>query len=259
MDDNYQTYLNRVAKLTLPETYKSQLQHIQPSPKFQALPDGGRKAVAFPGYTVMTPPAEEDTQNNALYQNLDRCQQQLLQLTDSSLIVPVPPSSFHFTLADLIWENAYQYAQENTEKFEIQLRQEIAKIFEQCQQSVRGTLRWQILGLIVMPRAIGVSLVPQDENSYQQILKLRRAIYQSPELTALGMEQHYHFTAHITLGYFGEVTSELDRDRLSRTIAELNYQWLENTPELIIYRAELRKFDDMTRYYREQNWSVLEF
>lgn len=259
MDDNYQTYLNRVAKLTLPDTYKSQLQHIQPSPKFQPLPGGGRKAVAFPGYTVITPPAEEDTQNNALYQNLERCQQQILQLTGDSLIVPVPPSSFHFTLADLIWENAYQYAQENTEKFEIQLRQEIAKIFEQYQQSVRGTIRWQVLGLIVMPRAIGVSLVPQDENSYQQILKLRRAIYQSPELTALGMEQHYHFTAHITLGYFGEVTSELDRDRLSRTIAELNYQWLENTPELRIYRAELRKFDDMTRYYREQNWSVLEF
>ncbi|KJH73548.1 DUF1868 domain-containing protein [Aliterella atlantica] len=259
MDDNYQTYLNRVAKSALPETYKSQLQHIQASPKFQPLPDGRRKAVAFPGYTVMTPPAEEDAQNTALYQSLEKCQQQLLQFTDN-LIVPVPPSSFHLTLADLIWENAYQYAQENTEKFELQLHSAIAKIFEQFPQITdNNPIRWQILGLLIMPRAIGVALVPQNEIAYNRILQLRRAIYQSPELTALGMEQHYHFTAHITLGYFGEVTPELDRDRLSTTIAELNYQCLENTPELSIYRAELRKFDDMTRYYREQNWTVLEF
>lgn len=259
MDDNYQTYLNRVAKSALPETYKSQLQHIQASPKFQPLPDGRRKAVAFPGYTVMTPPAEEDAQNKALYQSLENCQQQLLQLT-GSLIVPVPPSSFHLTLADLIWESAYQYAQEKTEKFELQLHSAIAKIFQQVGKTAEDNpIRWQILGLIVMPRAIGVSLVPQNESSYDRIVQLRRAIYQSPELTALGMEQHYHFTAHITLGYFGEVTPELDRDRLSRTIGELNYQCLENTPELTVYRAELRKFDDMTRYYREQNWSVLEF
>ncbi len=260
MDDNYQTYLNRVVKLAMPENYKTQVQHIQPSPKFQVLPGGGRKAVPFAGYTVIAPPAQEDNQNTDFYQSLNSFQQQLIELTPDNLIVPVPPGSLHVTLADLIWESAYHYAQEKVENFDVQLHSAISKIFEQYQQSktLNTPIEWQVLGIIVMPRAIGVSLVPKNENSYNQILNLRRAIYQSPELTALGLEQHYHFTPHITLGYFGEVAIDNDRDRLSNTISELNQQ-LSDYPEFKIYQAELRKFDDMTRYYRQSDWSILTF
>ena len=260
MDDNYQTYLNRVVKLAMPENYKTQVQHIQSSPKFQPLPGGGRKAIGFAGYTIIAPPAQEDNQNSEFYNSLTSCQNQLIELAPDNLIVPVPPSSFHITLADLIWESAYHYAQENVEKFDERLYSAISKIFEQYQQSKSLTtpIEWQVLGIIVMPRAIGVSLVPKNENSYNQILNLRRAIYQSPDLTALGLEQHYHFTPHITLGYFGEVTPDTDRDRLSKAIVELNQQ-LSEYPEFKIYQAELRKFEDMTSYYRQSDWSILTF
>jgi len=259
LDDNYQTYLNRVAKLAMPESYKSQVQHIQSSPKFQILPTGERKAVPFAGYTVIAPPAQEDNQNSDFYQSLNSFQKQLIELTPDNLIVPVPPSSLHITLADLIWESAYHYAQEKIDEFDTQLPSAIAKVFEQYQQSKPAStpIEWQVLSVIVMPRAIGVSLVPKNENAYNQILNLRRAIYQSPDLTALGLEQHYHFTPHITLGYFGEVAQDLDRDRLSDTIGELNQQ-LSDYP-FKIYQAELRKFDDMTHYYREPDWSILTF
>lgn len=247
-----------MARLTLPETYRSQLQHIQQSPKFQPRPEGGRP-VPFPGYTVITPPSEEEAQNFVFYKNLHICQQQLLQSLDSGLFVPVPHASFHLTLADLIWDSAYHYANQNSE-FEVQLRYAIAQIFQQCRKLMTQTnrIRWQMLGLRVMTRAIGVCLVPKDENSYEQILNFRRTIYQNLALTGLGIEQHYHFTAHVTLGYFGELSPLLDRDRLSVTISGLNQQWLDS-PELWIHRAELRKFDDMTRYYREPDWPVLEF
>ena len=259
MDDNYQTYLNRVAKLAMPESYKTQVQHIQSSPKFQILPNGERKAVPFAGYTVIAPPAQEDNQNSNFYQSLNGFQKQLIELTQDNLIVPVPPSSLHITLADLIWESAYHYAQEKIDEFDTQLPNAIAKVFEQYQQSkpVSTPIEWQVLSVVVMPRAIGVSLVPKNENAYNQILNLRRAIYQSPDLTALGLEQHYHFTPHITLGYFGEVAPNLNRDRLSDTIGELNQQ-LSDYP-FKIYQAELRKFDDMTHYYRKPDWSILTF
>ena len=258
MDDNYQTYLNRVARMTLPETYKSQVQHIQPSPKFKLYP-GGNRAVPFPGYTIMTPTAAADTTNSSFYEYLRLCQQQLLQLPESDLIVPVPPASFHFTLADLIWDSAFRYANENPE-FEAQLRDRVATIFQDYQQSLTQTseLRWQLLGLSMMPRAIGVFLVPQDENSYNQILHFRRKIYQNPELTKLGIEQHYHFTAHITLGYFGNLSANLDRDRLSDSLFSFNQQWQEQALELSVYRAELQKFDDMTHYYREPDWPAVD-
>lgn len=165
MDEDSQTYLNRVARMTLLETYNSQVQHIQESPKFQSRPEGGRQAVSFPGYTVITPPAEEDSQNLDFYQKLHLHQQQLLQISlDSDLIVPVSLASFHLTLADLIWDSAYHYARENSE-FDVQLRNCVAEIFQQYHQSMpqAGSIIWQMLGFFVMPRAIGVCLIPKKK------------------------------------------------------------------------------------------------
>jgi len=39
----------------------------------------------------------------------------------------------------------------------------------------------------------------------------------------------------------------------------LNEQWLLDLPEILIHRVELRKFNDMTRYYREPDWPILDF
>ncbi len=259
MDDNYQTYLNRVARMMLPDTYKSQVQHIHTSSKFQPQPSGDRKAVSFPGYTVITPPAAEDTENSAFYGRLNDCAAQLQLETASGLIVPIPNSSFHLTLADLIWDSAYRYANEKNPQFGEQLRACIKQIFQQYQQSLSPqTIRWQMLGLTVMPRAVAICLLPKDQESYENLLQFRRAIYQNPDLMALGIEQQYNLTAHITLGYFGDVT-DIDRDRLSQTFWQLNQQWLLDSPEFLVQRAELRKFDDMTRYDRDDDWPIFNF
>lgn len=259
MDDNYQTYLNRLARMTLPETYKSQVQHIQESPKFVPAVEGGRKPVPFPGYTVITPPSEEDEANKSLYTNLQHCQEQILQ-EFPGLMVPVPAASFHLTLADLVWANAFLHLTENPE-FEEKLRAQIGQIFQQTQPLVGGgqQIKFQLLGLMIMPRAIAVSLVPKDESTYDRIVKFRRAIYQNGDLIGLGIEQQYGLTAHITLGYFGDVPPNFARDRLGNTLSDINLQWLDNPQELWVKRAELRKFDDMTRYYREADWPILEF
>lgn len=262
MDDNYQTYLNRVARLTLPEAYRFQVQHIQESSKFQ--PDSGhRQAAPFPGYTLITPPGSEDTPNSAFYAKLQAYQQELLQLpVNSDLIIPVPPASFHLTLADLIWDSAYLHASEKNPKFAEDLQNCLAELFQQYQESMTNKshpIQWQMLGLILMPRAVAVCLVPQDERCYEEIIQFRRRIYQNPKLIALGIEQHYHFTAHITLGYFGEVLPDFDRINFSNLLSQLNQQWLLSLPEFLIHRVELRKFDDMTYYYRQPDWPSLDF
>ncbi|MBO3463307.1 DUF1868 domain-containing protein [Aetokthonos hydrillicola CCALA 1050] len=249
--------------MTLPEAYKSQIQHIQESSKFHLTSLGVREAMPFPGYAVITPPQQdEQSENFAFYTKLQSYQQELLQLPlNSDLIVPVPPASFHFTLADLIWENAYRHACEENPLFDEQLRSCFGEIFQQYKQSMTNLghpIIWQMLGLVVMPRSIAVCLVPQNQSFYDRITHLRRSIYQNPKLIALGIEQHYHFTGHVTLAYFGEIASDLDRDRFSRMLDQLNQQWLSSPPEFIIHRAELRKFDDMTRYYREVDWPSLD-
>lgn len=249
-----------MSRVTLPETYRFQVEHIQESSKFQPRPEGGRNAVPFPGYTVITPPWEEDPKNDAFYADLKLCQEQLSQQMNSGLLVPVPPSSFHLTLADLIWDDAYRHASTKPE-FEAQLRHTIGQTFDHTQPLVSGgnPVRWQLLGLIVMPRAIGVCLLPADEQSYERIVKFRRALYQNSDLIALGIEQQYGLTAHVTLGYFGDIPSDIDCDRLTNTLSDFNLRWLDKPQEFLVHKAELRKFDDMTRYYRESDWPMMEF
>ncbi|NEP56536.1 MAG: DUF1868 domain-containing protein [Symploca sp. SIO2G7] len=262
MDDTYQTYLNRVARLLLPTAYQSQLQHIHESPKFQPLPDGTRGAAPFPGYTVITPPWGEDLENSQFYNCLKELQQQLLQQLAPGLIVTVPPDSLHLTLADLIWENAYRERQAENPEYEEQLQQQIAESFHKYQLSkpTSNPISWQLLGLMVMPRAIAVCLAPNNEDSYEQIKRFRRSIYQNRDLIGLGVQQQYHLTAHVTLGYFGEIPPNLERDRLSTILSELNTQALpQEAVAFAIRRAELRKFDNMTHYYREPGWPILEF
>ena len=216
MDDNYQTYVNRVARMTLPEAYLAQLEHIHESPKFAPNAMGQRQAVPFPGYSIITPPGGEDVDNADFYQNLADCQQTLGEMFGPDLWATIPPDSFHFTLADVIWDGAYMDSSRNIPEFDRKLRGAIAESFTAFEGEKNGRpVRWQVLGLMVMPRAIGVCLVPRDEAAYESILRFRRAIYQNANLIALGIDQQYHLTAHITLGYFGEIPPDLDRDKLA--------------------------------------------
>lgn len=259
MDDNYQVYVNRVARMTLPEAYKSQLEYIQESPKFQPDSTGQRKAVPFPGYTIITPTAENDLDNAEFYKNLQNCQHQLSEKLDADFFIPIPKESLHFTLADLIWDSAYKDASQDP-YFEQKLHKAIAQSFENFQSNqITHSIRWQILGFMLMPRALAVCLVPRDEQSYQKIIEFRRAIYQNFDLMPLGVDQQYHLTAHVTLGYFGTIPPHLDREQLCNLLSDYNQQWLDSTQEIRVTRAELCKFDDMTHYYREPDWPVLEF
>jgi hypothetical protein len=262
LDDTYEIYVNRVARMTLPEAYKSQVQHVQASPKFHRQSGGAFEPVPFPGYSVITPPWADEADNQAFYERLQSFQEQAVKQLPTDFLIPLPPSSFHMTLADLIWDSAYRHADENP-NFQEQLRDRIAETFQISQPQVQQgePIYWQVLGVLVMPRALGVSLAPKDKKSYERILNLRRTIYQNSSLMALGIEQQYHLTAHITLGYFGEVPGEGDRTLLSQTFVELNQNLLMDSElsPFVVRRAELRKFDDMTRYYRDEHWPVLEF
>lgn len=246
--------------MTLPEAYQSQVQYIQPSPKFFRDASGEIQPADFPGYTVISPPWVDDSDNASFYQHLAGYQQRVLQQLEPGLVIPVPAKSFHFTLADLIWASAYDHAVENPD-FEALIQQRVADSFHKSGALIQAEkpILWQVIGLFLRTRALGVCLVPKDEDSYNRIIELRRMIYQNSDLIGLGIEQQYNFTAHITLGYFGEVAATLDREPLAEQLIQLNEVWLEAEQIIRVQRAELRKFDDMTRYYRQPDWPVVEF
>jgi hypothetical protein len=262
LDEAYQQYVEQVGRLTQPALYPTQLKNIQESPKFQRDSEGRVEARSFPGYSVITPPYQDDISNEGFYHHLAQTQKRLLSQLPQDFILPVPPASFHVTLADLIWGDDFETMVKKNPEFETQLKEQVASSFEQyrTQKNASQPLQWQLLGLIIRPRAIGVGLLPKDENSYQQLLQLRRAIYQNQGLLSLGLEQHYHFLAHVTLGYFGKVPAESEQQEICTNLTAINDQWLEADPKLLtIYQAELRKFSDMTSFTRQPDFPVVTF
>jgi hypothetical protein len=258
LDENYQIYLNRILRHTLPETYKAQVQHIQSSPKFCR--DGQDWQPAdFPGYTIITPPGPADGKNADLYAVLKKFQQQLGQALGQDCFIPIPAASFHLTLADIIWADAYEHSRQ-VGGFDAKLQERVAQSFLQCDPFLIGEpIRFQVVGLMVMTRAISMALAATDEAGYYNILNLRRSLYQNPGLIEIGIEQQYYFTPHITLGYFGDL-NQVDRAELSQQLDTLNQTWLDTSQqEFWVHQAELRRFSNMATYEREADWPILKF
>ena len=257
MNETYQAYINRVAQLTLPATYTAQLQTIQQSPKFV-----NGQAVFFPGYSVITPPSNEDRINQGFYTQVQLIQQQLLEQLESDLLISLPPESFHLTLADLIWGDSYQQAINENAEFDDKLRSQINHSFQQYQNLEQNfkNIQWQLWGLSIRPRAIMACLAPKDQESYDAILNLRRCLYQNEGLIGLGIEQQYDFTAHITLGYFNQISPDLNRSQLCIIISQIADRLLDGEPAIMkVVSGELRKFDNMINYYRQSDWSTISF
>jgi 2'-5' RNA ligase len=258
LDDNYQAYLNRMMRATLPEAYQAQVNHIQESSKFSR--DGETwVASQFPGYTVVTPPGSQDGANAGLYDFLTQYQAQVTATLGTDLFIPIPRETFHLTIADLIWDRAYAHAVEADSNFDEKLQASIAESFQQSAHlRSQQPIPFRAAGLMVMTRALSISLAATDETSYQQIIDFRRSVYQNPHLMSIGIEQQYHFTPHITLGYFGSLTG-VDRVALAQTIDQLNQPWLETEKTFWVKEAQLRRFSDMEHYDREATWATFEF
>lgn len=233
-----------------------QLQSIQHSPKFVA-----GKPVSFPGYSVITPLAGEDSGNQDFYHQVETSQQQLLQQLGTDFFIPLPPASYHFTLADLIWDESYRQVVAANPNFDQELQRQVAVSFQEYQSEAKNeSFTWQLWGVVPRPRGIMACLVPKDQASYQAVVGLRRSLYQNSGLIGLGIEQQYDLTAHITLGYFDQIPESLNRDRLCIVLSQINDHLVERElPEFTIKQAELRKFEDMVQYNREPDWAVVNF
>lgn len=254
MDGNYQSYINRVVQMTAPVNYEQQIQNIQSSPKFE-----GQKPVEFPGYTIITPPHGESNYNQEFYQKLTQTQQELVRELGADFFVSLPADSFHITLADLIWDNIYLDAVAKNPNFDQLLIKQIESIFKDYKTIYKELKAYEfdVLGISIFPRAIAVCLAPKEE-CYESVVKLRKLIYQDEQIVDLGIEQNYEFAAHVTLGYFGNVSDDFDQDKIKSVVTKINDQWLESSPSsFTVEQFELRKFTDMTNFIRQDDWAVI--
>ncbi|MEM1367484.1 MAG: DUF1868 domain-containing protein [Cyanobacteria bacterium P01_H01_bin.15] len=252
MDELYQDHLNRVTRLTLPESYRNVFPSLQASAKFR----NGNPA-PFPGYSVITPPG--DPVNAKFMSALTAFQAELTQAFPESWVM-LPSSSFHITVADLIWAEDYEATVSDNPAFETQLQAAIANVFdEQANRSSNAPVIWQSLGILLRPRAIAVNLVPENSENYERVMTLRRAIYQNAHVVDLGIEQQYPYTAHLTLGYLQQPPVPDKRESLVKLLSRLCDRCLGDLPTFQMNEVQLQKFDNMTHFYRAETWPYLKF
>ena len=254
MDISYQGYVNKVVPMTLTANYKQQLQFIQSSPKF-----AHGKPQEFPGFTIITPLAEEDKFNGEMNDYLSQLLETITAELDSNFFAPVPPETFHLTVADLIWDKVYISAVKQNSNFDQLLITEINRIFNESQEVVAdiNSLDLEVMGISIFPRAIAVCFIP-TEKSYEILMRLRQLIYQDEQIINLGIEQQYDFVGHVTLGYFEDIPENLDIDQVESIMTKINNQWISNDlPLFKIKQWELRKFTDMITYFREADWAQI--
>lgn len=257
MEDSFMKYNQRIDSiLTNMEVFKRSRETWGPAGRFKKDNAGLWEPEDHPGYTIITPTFEDDSDNVETYTTLGAIRDILLERIVFSKCVPSPVASIHLTIADLIAGKAYKNGIMNTKEQE--LLQVLSSVFSQL--ILPGLIRMEVRGVSLFTQGFVIALVGAvDENGYMRLTSLRDVIYRDERLKNLGVVRKFKLTGHLTLAYIEETLSEQDQNQLAETLITLNKQFFATPLPLNIARAEVRKFDNMTRFYRQREWPVFEF
>lgn len=255
-DDDFADYRTKVAKQIADKALGDTALGLTPAGKFE---NGCPKL--YPGYTIITSPYddESDGENRRTYQALARVQESLVKHFNSHTFAPVPVSSFHLTIADLIAGSTFA-KKEAIEGWESDLRETLRPVFERAQCFVRKPPRLLVCGLGLFSSVIVAAITSEDEFGYYQLLRLRESIYNDRRLQAFGIKRpKYSFMGHITMGYVEARPDPESAASLSRMISRINEREFLKALPFKVTKVELRRFDDMSHFYRHADWPVLRF
>lgn len=253
-DDSFPEYQTKAKRLVTDEVILNNVSRLKPAERFN-----GTEPRIYPGYTIITPPFEDElnAENNSAYEKLARVQKELLKQSGNSIFTPVPSSSFHLTIADLISGSRF-VEQQRVNGWEDRLRDRIGEIFHRAESPTGASLL--VSGLSLFTSVIVAIISSEDRSGYEQLINVRNMIYQDGELKALGVRKApFSFIGHITLAYVEAKPDIQSATSLSRLLSQFNLHAFSNPLPLKVIQAELRKFNDMSRYYRQETWPVLHF
>ncbi|MCD6289539.1 MAG: DUF1868 domain-containing protein [Anaerolineae bacterium] len=258
-DRSYREYQDVIAQMASDEGVRRASEGVRNSDRFRW--DAEKRhwlATPCPGCTVITPPFLEETANVTTYARLGDIQQALVQGAGATVLAPVPVSSFHLTVADLVWGDTY-LRQEDSPGYEGRLAAAVADVFQQNERLAGKSISVLLRGVTAFVSGIVAIVDFPDEVDYVRLCALRAAIYEDKRLQALGVYPTGPFTGHITLAYVSGLEGREDRERLADTLIALNREYFEQPIPFSLARAEFRRFADMAAYPRDPGWPVFHF
>ncbi|HWQ43810.1 MAG TPA: hypothetical protein VN456_17510, partial [Desulfosporosinus sp.] len=122
------------------------------------------------------------------------------------------------------------------------------------------SVKYEVKGLSVFPQGVIAAIVsPVTENDYQRLQALRDYLYTDKVLKNLGVERKRSFYGHITLFYIEEKLSGKDRRMLADAVIDINKRFFSTPLPFNLTRAEVRKFNNFSEFYRRDYWPVYVF
>ena len=198
------------------------------------------KPEPYPGCTVLATPYPV-TSLVTQFSSLRRC------LSNVQGFTPVPPNTYHMTVADLLSDNRYSTASGNKpmmDAFFQTVKEIIAR--HRCR-----TFDAQIVGIGAFPGVVVAFVDFTSEEDYSWIVRLRDAIFADPTVKNEGVERRFPFVGHLTLGYVESLVTNgfnADMNETRRAVNEMRQATPPVPMSFTIAGAALYSFPDMSRY-----------
>lgn len=248
MEKSYFEYVNELQAMLTVEYLKAQITEVQPLGKFYLSEDRRWRPSAYPGYTLITPTCGDDDENESTYTFLLQAKGFLAGRLNPLKMFPAPDHALHMTVARLISGDFFiRNIQGAGEK---DLLSALAQLLGQMDALER--LSFVVKGITVFTQGVVAALVePVDEGSYRRLQYLRDCIYRDPVLGGLGVERRRGFKGHITLFYIEQALTEAEKQTLWDTVNSLNQSLAKHPLPFWVTKAEVRRFNDFTRFCRD--------
>ena len=169
MEDSFIAYGQRIDSDLLAEAAISEKSGKTKSPagRFRRNGVGEWEPLDHQGYTIITPPFEDELSEIKTYTKLCDIQHILLEQLTISKYAPAPVTTMHLTVADLIAGKKYEDRVKEAE--EENLLQLLASIF--IKLSLHGSIQMEVLGVSVFPSGFVIAIVSaSDENGYKRLI-----------------------------------------------------------------------------------------
>lgn len=210
--------------------------------------DGHWQSRPYVGHAVVSMLAGVP-ENEALQLRLEACQQALVgELADPALLFPLPPASFHQTVANTLSGEAHQRLVVERDLARVYPRRVTDVFSEFTPPLAMDPLRMRMIGLALFGSALGVLGVFEHEGYFRRILLFRDQFYGHPLIRDMGVRRTRPFIGHITLAYVGESPDDGQRRQLVNALDRLNAEYFPCAGDFILRQAELRAYDHLAEF-----------
>jgi hypothetical protein len=165
-------------------------------------------------------------------------------------LAPLPPASFHQTLANTLSGDRHQrLVVERGLRESYPQRVTAAMAALPVSPSILTTpVVLRIVGLGIFGTALGALGVFEHEHDFRRVLHFRDQFYGHEDIARLGIQRTRPFIGHVTIAYVERPLAPAERMRLVDLLAGLNRVIAERNILFHLPHAELRAYEHLAEF-----------